>query len=501
MAAIAASVAAGVVAIGACVYLVVWRRRARGKPGEEELRQRAATGSLGHGHHRPGDTAGQAPNAAVTAATVTNPVYHARGDPGKAGPRPSYAAAAQAVDAAEPAAADGTTSVPGSRPGGVDAGGGVPYGRNDLHGGGLFDAFPNQDNGHEYVAMGIGGGGSGDHSSAKRGASSSACRIYSEARAANDTGAAEYVNVPGRSNADGRHMRPVYTEPAFDAKDSHDMYALIPEQQGSRARTAGSTSSTDSAGRRVLLLNSSIPPTVVFSSVADAESTSSGTGTNTGPVAVAEFTVQPPTHSRPVAAAVVAVQESAYGFSTASSAAEDATYATAGPFAKASALEEEPCQYETMPLPMLAQSNRPTASHYDLLPEQMSSTPPLDVAVTLATGPALFAHELDRAGAEAALTAAAAADSTCVRWLVRPKGADTVLSLLVPSKHTFFHEHIIAQPDGTYVCNAAQGKPEATMLALCGRITEALRSSFSAVSVAPVLRGIDRGDAEEVSTV
>ena len=97
------------------------------------------------------------------------------------------------------------------------------------------------------------------------------------------------------------------------------------------------------------------------------------------------------------------------------------------------------------------------SASYDLVPAQMSTTAPLDVPVAMVPGAALWRHPLDRAGAEAALLAAAAADATVVRWLARPKGAATVLSVLIPSKSQFFHDKIIARPDGTFVCGAAQG--------------------------------------------
>ena len=88
----------------------------------------------------------------------------------------------------------------------------------------------------------------------------------------------------------------------------------------------------------------------------------------------------------------------------------------------------------------------------------MSTTAPLDVPVAVTPGTALWVQHLDRARAEAALSAAAAADPTVVRWLAHPKGADTVLSLLIPSTPKFFHEKIVANPDGIFACAGAQGK-------------------------------------------
>ena len=109
----------------------------------------------------------------------------------------------------------------------------------------------------------------------------------------------------------------------------------------------------------------------------------------------------------------------------------------------------------------------------------MSTTAPLDVPVAVTPGTALWVQHLDRAGAEAALSAAAAADPTVVRWLAHPKGADTVLSLLIPSTPKFFHEKIVANPDGIFACAVAQGKAVASMLALCSRVAEALRIKFN----------------------
>ena len=524
MAALIASIAGGAVVIGACVFIACRGQRAGGKPG-----------------HQPGDPDGQ---AAITATMVPNPVYHTPSEleqgPERGAPRLVYAVATEATGI------DGTASVPGSRPGDL-----LYVGTNAPSKGGPTDAptdgLANHDAGHGSIPTGRDGGGGAynplrtadapardPYSCAKHVADDPNGSEYMEARAANVTSANEYMNVPasneytsipaGRdeppANADGRHIAggseyaevndeptytqfnvptaassayaafnigPTYVEPDSEAEANADMYALVPEQQGSKTGTVSSTGSTDptgSAGRWVLLLNGSTIPTVVAASVADAETT-----------------IHPLPRSRPVAAPVVAVamEESRNSVAKASSAVEDATHPAAVSSATAVMLEE-PGQYETVPMSMLAQSDQSTAVHYALLPEQMSSTLPLDVGVTLAPGPPLFVHEVDRTGAEAALVAAAADDPACVRWLVRPKGADAVLSLLVPSKHAFFHEHVIALPDGTFVCNAAPGKPEATLLRLCGKITETLRSSFNAVSAEPVLRGIDRGDAEEVST-
>ena len=222
--------------------------------------------------------------------------------------------------------------------------------------------------------------------------------------------------------------------------------------------------------------NSSAAPTVVYSS---------------GPANAASGDVV--YSSLPPAAA--AADESPYGFSAASGGVDpSALYATPRQRGKAAttAAAAEEDQYEVGPGAMAPG----VSATYDLVPAQMSTTAPLDVQVVMAPGAALWRHPLDRAGAEATLSAAAAADATVVRWLARPKGTDTVLSVLIPSKSQFFHDKIIARPDGTFVCGAAQAKPAPSMLALSSRVAETLRSKFNGSSAEPVLRGVDRGNDE-----
>ena len=129
--------------------------------------------------------------------------------------------------------------------------------------------------------------------------------------------------------------------------------------------------------------------------------------------------------------------------------------------------------------------------NFHLLPEQASTAAPLKVTMVDSGANSLFVHQLDRAGAEAMLTAAAVADTTVVRYLIRPKGGQTVLSILIPVQSKFYHDRVVRQPNGQF---AVHGCKSSSVVGVAGKVAEALAKSAGASGSEPVLRGIDRAE-------
>lgn len=132
--------------------------------------------------------------------------------------------------------------------------------------------------------------------------------------------------------------------------------------------------------------------------------------------------------------------------------------------------------------------------NYQLLQAQASFSQPLSVTMTSSGTSPLCVHQLDRGGAEAALTAAAAADVAVVRYLLRPKGAQHVLSIYVPSTSKFYHERVTVEPVGRFT---VQGCASGSLGGVAGKVAEAMAKNTGATGSEPVLRGIvNRGAAE-----
>ena len=64
-----------------------------------------------------------------------------------------------------------------------------------------------------------------------------------------------------------------------------------------------------------------------------------------------------------------------------------------------------------------------------------------------------------------------------VRYLIRPKGGQSVLSILIPAQSKFYHDHVHVQPNGQF---AVHGCKSNSVVGVAGKVAEALAKSAGA---------------------